>query len=557
MPNPKEQTLRASSTKTKHAISLVDQAAKSLCEIWHPYDIPAAFLSSSGAAVTIGGAPDALPRPAIGGSSITTRRSPTIQSSAQSSSTVKTSPVTQTRSLGSHELVASQAARSNEVPMKSFVHELCRRSRTSGMVLQTALCYLEALRSKVPQLVRVEMEGKGVRGDPDLSSRITTLDDSFSAEAMTLVGLETHACDGGEDLIATIKVLDDCPLVETPSQSNLEDLDITPTSEKPNISTTSSSLPSPLLCPRRAFVASLILATKFTQDRCYSNRAWGKLCGLPPREIGRCERALGDALEWRLWVGKKQPVRTFGRSQSEGTVLSPPADGGVWAAPVPAPSLPLPAAHVAQFVGVASQKPCCPTVLKPSASGLRRSTTAPNFSPSSFSPILVQPIVQPGQQPIASTSTSAQFQQLFYEPEGISPVPSLSHSPSSTESSDGDQTIQMSTFFGENMISNMSGTLPKAPFDMDSWSWTAQVALSMPSAHPIPPVPIPHAPHKLFLPKAMMDDAAAPSGIIPEPMVGILEDGYKGTGDAFCGQEEAFVTYGGGAGMAWDHSLVY
>lgn len=96
LPNPKEQTLRASSTKTKHAISLVDQAAKSLCEIWHPYDIPAAFLSSSGAAVTIGGAPDALPRPAIGGSSITTRRSPTIQSSAQSSSTVKTSPVTQT-----------------------------------------------------------------------------------------------------------------------------------------------------------------------------------------------------------------------------------------------------------------------------------------------------------------------------------------------------------------------------------------------------------------------------------------------------------------------------
>jgi len=62
--------------------------------------------------------------------------------------------------------------------------------------------------------------------------------------------------------------------------------------------------PSPLLCPHQAFLASLIFASKFTQDKCYSNRAWAKLSGLSPREIGRCERALGDALEWRLWVGK-------------------------------------------------------------------------------------------------------------------------------------------------------------------------------------------------------------------------------------------------------------
>jgi len=90
-----------------------------------------------------------------------------------------------------------------------------------------------------------------------------------------------------------------------------------------------SPLPSPLLCPRRTFLASLILASKFTQDKCYSNRAWAKLSGLPPREIGRCERALGQALEWRLWVGKlpvppqspsppaKRPVV---RCQSEGSL---------------------------------------------------------------------------------------------------------------------------------------------------------------------------------------------------------------------------------------------
>ncbi len=61
-------------------------------------------------------------------------------------------------------------------------------------------------------------------------------------------------------------------------------------------------LPSPLLCPRRVFLAAIILASKFVEDICVSNREWAKLAGLPPWEIGRCERAVGEALDWRLWV---------------------------------------------------------------------------------------------------------------------------------------------------------------------------------------------------------------------------------------------------------------
>ncbi|EKM49143.1 uncharacterized protein PHACADRAFT_33607 [Phanerochaete carnosa HHB-10118-sp] len=53
--------------------------------------------------------------------------------------------------------------------------------------------------------------------------------------------------------------------------------------------------PSPLLCPRRTFLACL-RASKLMQDRSYSGKAG--------RSLGRCERALGEALEWRLWVGK-------------------------------------------------------------------------------------------------------------------------------------------------------------------------------------------------------------------------------------------------------------
>jgi len=80
------------------------------------------------------------------------------------------------------------------------------------------------------------------------------------------------------------------------------------------------------LCPRRTFLASLILALKFTQGQCYSNEAWAKLSGLPPCKIGCYEHALGDA-----WVGKT-PVgsaaallsanRAVARSESDGELFT-------------------------------------------------------------------------------------------------------------------------------------------------------------------------------------------------------------------------------------------
>ncbi|CAL1697674.1 unnamed protein product [Somion occarium] len=50
----------------------------------------------------------------------------------------------------------------------------------------------------------------------------------------------------------------------------------------------STPLPSLLLYARRTFLACLILASKFMQDRAYSNRVWAKLAGLPSREIDHC-----------------------------------------------------------------------------------------------------------------------------------------------------------------------------------------------------------------------------------------------------------------------------
>ncbi|KAG8725928.1 hypothetical protein FRC10_007767 [Ceratobasidium sp. 414] len=63
--------------------------------------------------------------------------------------------------------------------------------------------------------------------------------------------------------------------------------------------------PSPLTDPRRTFLASLVLASKFLLDKAPSNKAWAKLTGLEALEVGKCERALGTALDWRLWVGQE------------------------------------------------------------------------------------------------------------------------------------------------------------------------------------------------------------------------------------------------------------
>lgn len=108
------------------------------------------------------------------------------------------------------------------------------------------------------------------------------------------------------------------------------------------------------------------------QDRSYSNKAWAKLAGLAPREIGRCERALGEALEWRLWVGKGLPTspptasqRAVARCKSEVVIRSPTC---AW----PTPTVPaaLFTSHVAAVRAPARGR-----------SNLRRAATMPDLEP--------------------------------------------------------------------------------------------------------------------------------------------------------------------------------
>ncbi|KZV62865.1 hypothetical protein PENSPDRAFT_590749 [Peniophora sp. CONT] len=59
-----------------------------------------------------------------------------------------------------------------------------------------------------------------------------------------------------------------------------------------------------MLYPRRVFIAALVLATKFIDDAWYKNGSWGELMDVSGREVSLWEHELGEALNWRLWVGK-------------------------------------------------------------------------------------------------------------------------------------------------------------------------------------------------------------------------------------------------------------
>ncbi|KAF4598228.1 hypothetical protein EYR38_006624 [Pleurotus pulmonarius] len=203
------------------------------------------------------------------------------------------------------------------VPIKGFVHEVLRRSRTSACVLQTALCYLEAIRSKVPELVRQEALGEGIQGEPETQSRVISASDLDHAANCEYL---QDSASMEQDVIPTVRV-NDCGSFDTsvPDIQGLGKKVSPPVSPLPPM----APLPSPLLCPRRAFLASLILASKFTQDKCYSNRAWAKLSGLAPREIGSA--SISDAGDSNAWLWNEQtPMETTAPREIEDSVTQSP-----------------------------------------------------------------------------------------------------------------------------------------------------------------------------------------------------------------------------------------
>ncbi|KAH9211711.1 hypothetical protein DL95DRAFT_186550 [Leptodontidium sp. 2 PMI_412] len=58
----------------------------------------------------------------------------------------------------------------------------------------------------------------------------------------------------------------------------------------------------PLQCQRRMFLAALILAWKYTQERSYSSRTWAQISGLSSKEINANEVVFLSTVDWRLHI---------------------------------------------------------------------------------------------------------------------------------------------------------------------------------------------------------------------------------------------------------------
>ncbi|KAK3311342.1 uncharacterized protein B0T15DRAFT_71799 [Chaetomium strumarium] len=80
-------------------------------------------------------------------------------------------------------------------------------------------------------------------------------------------------------------------------------------------------------CGRRMFLAALILASKYLQDRNYSARAWSKISGLNVLEINRNETVFLLAVNWNLHV-TEEVYKRWADCVSSLTPTQPPSPGG-------------------------------------------------------------------------------------------------------------------------------------------------------------------------------------------------------------------------------------
>jgi len=142
------------------------------------------------------------------------------------------------------------------LPLRCFIRETLRRSRTSCSTLQLALYYLHRSRNVIRHRVnKAEIAKKFFN-------------------------------------ITRSKLFESLP---TPPNSPNQDLTL---AAKEVLSTSKD----PVICGRRMFLAAVMLASKFLQDRNYSTRAWSKISGLPIVEINANERALLHVLDYDLFV---------------------------------------------------------------------------------------------------------------------------------------------------------------------------------------------------------------------------------------------------------------
>lgn len=116
-----------------------------------------------------------------------------------------------------------------------------------------------------------------------------------------------------------------------------------------------------LQCGRRMFLAALILASKYLQDRNYSARAWSRISGLKVCEINTNEMAFLAAVNWKLHI--TDPVwERWQEVVLRHTPSNPPTSPGActpntWKAVIPCLTPELETIEVAPKMPVTPQRP--------------------------------------------------------------------------------------------------------------------------------------------------------------------------------------------------------
>ncbi|KAG0047778.1 hypothetical protein BGZ83_007238 [Gryganskiella cystojenkinii] len=248
------------------------------------------------------------------------------------------------------------------LPLRTFIQETLKRSRSSYSTLQTALFYLYKIRNKVPNTYLKRRQEQLHQSYPHLASAAIHhhAHHRHSSEAlMTPPASPLHTQNlaefasslqqqqlQGSDYFSLRAAADTKSVLPSPMSSNCSMASASPASApgyspcstaSPNSSTASptpstsspcsvtseasssssnSTGPNPsssssstssqsnriIYCGRRTFLAALMVASKYLQDRNYSNKAWAKISGLSIKEINANELIFLKLIDYSLFV---------------------------------------------------------------------------------------------------------------------------------------------------------------------------------------------------------------------------------------------------------------
>ena len=172
------------------------------------------------------------------------------------------------------------ATGSGVLPIQFFVKEVLRRSRTSCSTLQLALYYLHKSRRQIREVVAKADASRAAYLDAERQLKTAYPSPPLAPD-------DAPAPDIGAKFAALLATQN-----------------------------------SPVLCGRRMFLASLIAASKYLQDRNYSNRAWARISGLPVNEINVNERIFLGMMGFQLHL----KADDFARWAARLAELTPQAD---------------------------------------------------------------------------------------------------------------------------------------------------------------------------------------------------------------------------------------